>query len=165
MQRELGISSNGRSKRFSCLILHRRKDPSCGTRIFPILVVARLCGMASRCTLSYAQRASEHPNRLTARLLGIAEAKKTNITLSADLTTTKELLAIADGKRCASRLHPVCSCVGVIRERDSRLNSSQTSFGRGRQSLKNLTPSLRNMPFSPLLIDLNCSTGTVYCGP
>jgi len=52
--------------------------------------------MASSSTLSYAERAKSHPNRLTKRLFGIAESKKTNITLSADLTTTKELLEIAN---------------------------------------------------------------------
>jgi orotidine-5'-phosphate decarboxylase len=54
--------------------------------------------MASRTTQSYASRAAEHPNRLSQKLLEIAESKKTNITLSADLTTTKELLGIAEGK-------------------------------------------------------------------
>jgi orotidine-5'-phosphate decarboxylase len=54
--------------------------------------------MASRSNLSYAQRAARHPNPLVKKLFAIAERKNTNVVLSADLTTTKELLAIADGK-------------------------------------------------------------------
>lgn len=53
--------------------------------------------MASRTTQAYARRAADHPNRLCQKLFDIAESKKTNITLSADLTTTKELLEITDG--------------------------------------------------------------------
>jgi orotidine-5'-phosphate decarboxylase len=53
--------------------------------------------MASRTTQAYDRRAADHPNRLSRRLFEIAESKKTNITLSADLTTTKELLDITDG--------------------------------------------------------------------
>ncbi|KAI1612121.1 orotidine 5'-phosphate decarboxylase [Exophiala viscosa] len=52
--------------------------------------------MASRSTVSFAQRGAEHPNPLVGRLFEIAEKKKTNVVLSADLTTTKELLTIAD---------------------------------------------------------------------
>lgn len=54
--------------------------------------------MASKSTASYAQRAATHSNALVKRLFGIAERKQTNIVLSADLTTTKDLLAIADSK-------------------------------------------------------------------
>jgi len=54
--------------------------------------------MASRSTVSFAQRGAEHPNPLVGRLFEIAEKKKTNVVLSADLTTTKELLTIADSK-------------------------------------------------------------------
>ncbi|OCT49339.1 Orotidine 5'-phosphate decarboxylase [Cladophialophora carrionii] len=52
--------------------------------------------MASKSTCSYAQRAAKHSNPLVKKLFEIAERKKTNVVLSADLTTTKELLAIAD---------------------------------------------------------------------
>ncbi|KAK5058909.1 hypothetical protein LTR84_011173 [Exophiala bonariae] len=52
--------------------------------------------MTSKNTLSFGQRASNHPNALVKRLFQIAEQKKTNIVLSADLTTTKDLLEIAD---------------------------------------------------------------------
>ncbi|KAJ9643248.1 orotidine 5'-phosphate decarboxylase [Knufia peltigerae] len=52
--------------------------------------------MASKSTLSYSQRAKGHANPLVRKLFAIAEEKKTNVVLSADLTTTKELLAIAD---------------------------------------------------------------------
>jgi hypothetical protein len=54
--------------------------------------------MASKSTLTYAQRAARHPNPLVKKLFEIADRKKTNVVLSADLTTTKELLAIADSE-------------------------------------------------------------------
>jgi orotidine-5'-phosphate decarboxylase len=52
--------------------------------------------MTSRTNQAYGGRATDHPNRLSRRLFEIAESKKTNITLSADVTTTEELLDIAD---------------------------------------------------------------------
>jgi orotidine-5'-phosphate decarboxylase len=58
---------------------------------------------------TYARRAADHPNRLSRKLFEIAESKRTNIALSADLTTTKELLEITDGMQGASVLearHP-----------------------------------------------------------
>ncbi|KIV95605.1 orotidine 5'-phosphate decarboxylase [Exophiala mesophila] len=52
--------------------------------------------MASKSNLSFETRAVNHPNPLVKRLFAIAERKQTNIVLSADLTTSKELLGIAD---------------------------------------------------------------------
>lgn len=52
--------------------------------------------MSSKSQLTYTARASKHPNALAKRLFEIAEAKKTNVTVSADVTTTKELLDLAD---------------------------------------------------------------------
>ncbi|KKK18167.1 orotidine 5'-phosphate decarboxylase PyrG [Aspergillus rambellii] len=52
--------------------------------------------MSSKSTLTYGARAKNHPNPLTKKLFEIAEAKKTNVTVSADVTTTKELLDLAD---------------------------------------------------------------------
>lgn len=52
--------------------------------------------MSSKSQLTYSARASNHPNALAKRLFQIAEAKKTNVTVSADVTTTKELLELAD---------------------------------------------------------------------
>jgi orotidine-5'-phosphate decarboxylase len=52
--------------------------------------------MTSRTSQGYGERATDHPNRLCSRLFEIAKLKKTNITLSADVTATKELLDIAD---------------------------------------------------------------------
>lgn len=60
--------------------------------------------MASKSTLSYAQRAAKHPNALVKRLFEIAERKKTNVVLSADLRNTKELLEIADSKSHSPRI-------------------------------------------------------------
>ena len=53
--------------------------------------------MSNKNGLSFSQRADEHPHLLVKKLFQVAERKQTNIVLSADLTTTKELLAIADG--------------------------------------------------------------------
>jgi orotidine-5'-phosphate decarboxylase len=52
--------------------------------------------MSSTSRQPYSVRAQKHPNLLVRRLFEIAEAKKTNVTVSADVTTTKELLDLAD---------------------------------------------------------------------
>jgi hypothetical protein len=59
--------------------------------------------MTSRTNQAYGGRATDHPNRLSRRLFEIAESKKTNITLSADVTTTEELLDIADSMMASWR--------------------------------------------------------------
>ncbi|KAJ5902704.1 hypothetical protein N7495_003232 [Penicillium taxi] len=52
--------------------------------------------MSSKSKLTYGARASSHPNPLARKLFQVAEAKKSNVTVSADVTTTKELLELAD---------------------------------------------------------------------
>ncbi|KAI1917684.1 orotidine 5'-phosphate decarboxylase [Ophidiomyces ophidiicola] len=52
--------------------------------------------MASKSQMSYEQRAQNHPNPLARRLFQIATEKQSNIVVSADLTSTKELLNLAD---------------------------------------------------------------------
>ncbi|KAL3477362.1 Orotidine 5'-phosphate decarboxylase domain-containing protein [Aspergillus californicus] len=52
--------------------------------------------MSSKSHLSYATRAQNHPNPLTKKLFTIAQEKKTNVTVSADVTTSAELLDLAD---------------------------------------------------------------------
>ncbi|KAL2788735.1 Orotidine 5'-phosphate decarboxylase domain-containing protein [Aspergillus keveii] len=52
--------------------------------------------MSSKSHLPYAARAANHPNPLTKKLFSIAEEKKTNVTVSADVTTSAELLDLAD---------------------------------------------------------------------
>lgn len=52
--------------------------------------------MSSRSQLTYGARASNHPNPLARKLFQVAEAKKSNVTVSADVTTTRELLDLAD---------------------------------------------------------------------
>ena len=52
--------------------------------------------MTSKSSLSYAARAERHDNPIAVKLFQIAEAKKSNVVISADLTTTDELLEIAD---------------------------------------------------------------------
>ena len=54
--------------------------------------------MASRSHLSYAERAQKHSHPLVKRLFEVAHSKQSNITLSADVETTEELLKIANGK-------------------------------------------------------------------
>ncbi len=54
--------------------------------------------MISRSNLKYGQRAQEHNNPLVKKLFQIAESKKSNVVVSADLTTTKELLELADSQ-------------------------------------------------------------------
>jgi hypothetical protein len=52
--------------------------------------------MSSKSHLSYAERSKSHLHPLARTLFSLAERKKTNIVLSADLTTSKELLDIAN---------------------------------------------------------------------
>ena len=54
--------------------------------------------MGSQSHLPYAQRAARHSNPLVKKLFEIADKKATNVVLSADLTTTAELLAVADSE-------------------------------------------------------------------
>lgn len=55
--------------------------------------------MTSKSTISYAERARVHINPVVKKLFEIAEAKKSNVVLSADVTTTKELLELANSKQ------------------------------------------------------------------
>lgn len=52
--------------------------------------------MSSKSQLTYGDRARNHPNPLARKLFEVAEAKKSNVTVSADVTTTEELLNLAD---------------------------------------------------------------------
>jgi hypothetical protein len=54
--------------------------------------------MTSKSSQTYAKRAQSTTNPLLAKLFSIAERKRSNIVLSADLTTTVDLLKTADGK-------------------------------------------------------------------
>ena len=60
--------------------------------------------MSSRSQLTYRARATNHPNPLARKLFEVAEAKKSNVTVSADVTTTKELLELAD-RKCRTQAH------------------------------------------------------------
>lgn len=53
--------------------------------------------MTSYSQKTYAQRASLHPNEVARRFFETAEAKKSNLIVSADLGSTAELLQCADG--------------------------------------------------------------------
>ncbi|KAI5309040.1 orotidine 5'-phosphate decarboxylase, partial [Ascosphaera atra] len=52
--------------------------------------------MSSRSSLPYAERAQSHPNPLAKQLFKLALEKKSNLVLSADVTTCAELLDLAD---------------------------------------------------------------------
>ncbi|KAL9617843.1 MAG: hypothetical protein Q9160_007393 [Pyrenula sp. 1 TL-2023] len=52
--------------------------------------------MSSQTALSYQERAQRHQQPLVRRLFTIASSKQTNVVLSADVTTTKDLLDLAD---------------------------------------------------------------------
>jgi len=53
--------------------------------------------MTSKSSLPYHLRAQQHSNPIARKLFEIAELKKTNLVLSADLTTTEELCNVANG--------------------------------------------------------------------
>ena len=71
-----------------------------------LLLPANPAIMSSKSQLTYAARASSHPNPLARRLFEVAEAKKSNVTVSADVTTTKELLDLADRTAIIIPLQP-----------------------------------------------------------
>lgn len=54
--------------------------------------------MASKSTVTYALRAKDHPNPVVRRLFEVAAAKGSNVVFPADVTTTKELLNLADSE-------------------------------------------------------------------
>ena len=62
--------------------------------------------MSSKSSLTYGKRAESHPNAVLRKLFELAEAKESNVVVSADLTTTKELLHLADGKLFPGSLRP-----------------------------------------------------------
>jgi orotidine-5'-phosphate decarboxylase len=65
--------------------------------------------MSSLSQLTYEARASKHRNPLARRLFTIASEKKTNVVVSADVTTSKELLDLAECTylpTCLVLLHP-----------------------------------------------------------
>ena len=47
--------------------------------------------MASKSSLTYSERAQSHSNPVAKRLFEIAEEKKTNVVVSADLTTNADI--------------------------------------------------------------------------
>jgi orotidine-5'-phosphate decarboxylase len=75
--------------------------------------------MSSKSHLSYSDRARQHPNALAKKLFAIAESKKTNVTVSADVTTTKELLVLAAHFAHSTLMIPLTSI--------NYLNSKQSS--------------------------------------
>lgn len=54
--------------------------------------------MSSLSKLPFPERAAKHHHPVVKRLFAIAEAKKSNLVISADLTDSKNLLACADSQ-------------------------------------------------------------------
>lgn len=54
--------------------------------------------MASKSSLSYLERGQKSKNALVKTLFEVAERKQSNVVVSADLTTTDELLRVADSE-------------------------------------------------------------------
>lgn len=65
--------------------------------------------MSSKSQLTYKDRASKHPNPLAKKLFEIAEAKQSNVTVSADVTNTKDLLDLAD-RTTPNLVHTPANC-------------------------------------------------------
>jgi hypothetical protein len=61
--------------------------------------------MATKSSFSYTERAARTSHPLVKKLFEIAEAKKSNVTISADIRNTKDLLALADRKSSRSPHH------------------------------------------------------------
>lgn len=78
----------------------RRQDQSIAARPAAsdvLLKGAAAFAMSSLSNLTYEVRASKHRNPLAQRLFRIAEQKKSNVVISADVTTSKDLLDLAEG--------------------------------------------------------------------
>lgn len=54
--------------------------------------------MTSKSQLTFSERAKSHVSHVARTLFEIAERKRTTLVLSADVTTTKRLLELADSK-------------------------------------------------------------------
>lgn len=54
--------------------------------------------MASRSKTPFSKRATDHPHPVAKRLFEIAETKKSNLVVSADLTDSKSLLECANSE-------------------------------------------------------------------
>lgn len=68
------------------------------TLFSPPTHLVTIAKMSSKSQQTYGARAQSHPNPLARKLFQVAEEKKSNVTVSADVTTTKELLELADRK-------------------------------------------------------------------
>ena len=88
--------------------------------------------MSSKSSLRYEERAKTHSSPLARRLFDIASTKKTNVTVSADVATTKELLALADCKFAALiLLPPYLPCVqrdNLKTAPDSTMYAEETEY-------------------------------------
>ncbi len=69
--------------------------------------------MSTKSTIAFGQRAEAHGHLLAKKLLQIAESKKTNVIVSADLTSTQELLKLADGE-IEPILNPNVPCIDCL---------------------------------------------------
>ena len=56
--------------------------------------------MASKSHLTYETRAIQHSDPMVKKLFELAETKRSNVIVSADLRNTKDLLDLADCKPC-----------------------------------------------------------------
>lgn len=76
---------------------------------------------------TYSERAARHPNACARALFELMERKQTNLSVAADVTTKKELLAIADGVGPFICVLKVSRCTS--RPYVSRWSSSQWTIG------------------------------------
>src|ERR1700761_9274327 len=106
--------------------------------------------MSSSSRLSYNQRADNHWHPVAKRLLKIADSKKTNLIISADLSTTTELLECADRKIYESsyRLSELTDCkVSALILLCSKPTLTLSEISVNKQ-FKDLNQSHRNTTFS-----------------
>ena len=88
--------------------------------------------MASLSALPYETRASKHPHPLARQLFKIALEKKSNVVVSADVTTSKELLDLADRTSFPPQTPPLTSISLRMRymPKEGQKNITNTSQGR-----------------------------------
>lgn len=94
--------------------------------------MTRLSKQANMKTKTYAQRAQAHKHPLAKQLLELMERKRTNLALSVDVTSSKELLRIVEAAAPHLCIVKVCIVLSLNRRLIADVCNTDTHRHRGR---------------------------------